>query len=143
MSRGSHPAKVEQWSDRLGRFANSGQTVAQFCVAEGVSQPSFYQWMKKIGMGGRVRGGTSNRSRKASRTEKPIHGSKSKPAFEPVQLTPTLGLQRSTTIRLADGVEIELGNNLQVVDMVVRCVVEQVCRVLHRKREVRHVESNQ
>jgi hypothetical protein len=29
-------------------------------------------------------------------------------------------------IRLADGVEIELGNNLQVVEMVVRSVVDQV-----------------
>ena len=126
MSRGSNPAKVQQWSDRLGRFETSGQTVTQFCVAEGVSQPSFYQWKKKLGMGRRVRGGTSNRSRKAKRTERPIRGSKSKPAFKPVQLTPTLGLQRSATIRLADGVEIELGDNLQVVEMVVRSVVERV-----------------
>ena len=126
MSRGSNSTKVEQWSDRLERFANSGQTVTQFCVAEGVSQPSFYQWRKKVGVGSRVRGGTANRSRKSSRAKKPTRGSKNASLFKPVQLTPALGLQQSTMIRLADGVEIELGNNLQVVDMVVRCVVEQV-----------------
>ena len=126
MSRGSNPAKVQQRSDRLDRFEDSGLTVTQFCVAEGVSQPSFYQWKKKIGSGRQVRGGTSNRSRKSSLAENPTHGSQSKPAFKPVQLTPMPEPQQSTTIRLADGVEIELGNNLQVVDMVVRSIVNHV-----------------
>ena len=126
MSRGSNSTKVQQWSDRLERFESSGQTVTQFCVSEGVSQPSFYQWKKKIGIGNRVRGGAADRSRKSNRAERPTRGSKNESLFKPVQWTPTPGLQQSTMIRLADGVEIELGNNLQVVDMVVRCVVEQV-----------------
>ena len=126
MSRGSNPMKVEQWSDRLDRFENSGQTVTQFCLAEGVSQPSFYQWKKKLGVGNRVRGGKTKRSGKSNRSGRPNRGSKNESAFKPVQLTPTPVLQQSTMIRLADGVEIELGNNLQVVDMVVRSVVEQV-----------------
>ena len=49
MSRVSDPVKVEQWSERLSRFGESGQTVAEFCRAECVSQPSFYQWKKKLG----------------------------------------------------------------------------------------------
>jgi hypothetical protein len=126
MSRGSNSTKVQQWSDRLERFENSGQTVTQFCVAEGVSQPSFYQWKKKIGVASRVCGGTANQSGQSNRAERPTRGSKNESLFKPVQWTPTSGLQGSTIIRLADGVEIELGNNLQVVDMVVRCVVAQV-----------------
>ena len=41
-SRVSDPVKVQQWSERLSRFGDSGQTVAEFCRAECVSQPSFY-----------------------------------------------------------------------------------------------------
>ena len=126
MSRGSNPMKVQQWSDRLERFEDSGQTVGQFCVAEGVSQPSFYQWRKRLGVGDRVRGGRSKQSGRTNRAERPNRGSKNESAFKPVQLTPTPGVQQSTVIRLADGVEIELGNNLQVVDVVIRSVVNQV-----------------
>jgi hypothetical protein len=126
MSRGSNPTKVQQWSDRLERFENSVETVTQFCVAEGVSQPSFYRWKEKIGLGNRVRGGKSKRSGRSHRAERPNRRSTSESTFKPVQLTPTPGLQQSTTIRLAAGVEIELGNNLQVVDVVVRSVVKQV-----------------
>jgi len=43
MSRGSAPSKVAEWSDRLERFASSGQSVTQFCVTEDVSQPSFFR----------------------------------------------------------------------------------------------------
>lgn len=131
MSRGSNPTKVKQWSDRLGRFENSVQTIAQFCVTEGVSQPSFYQWRKKLGIGvldhaDRVRGGKAKRSGESNGGERPNRGKKSKSAFQPVRLTQAPDLQQSTMIRLADGVEIELGNNLQVVEMVVRSVVDQV-----------------
>jgi hypothetical protein len=120
MSRVSNPTKVQQWSDRLERFENSAETVSQFCLAEGVSQPSFYQWKKKLGIGNRVHGGTPGR------TEGPKREGKNEPSFRPVQLTPTPGAQQGTTIRLANGVEIELGDNLQVVDMVIRSVVNHV-----------------
>jgi hypothetical protein len=120
MSRGSNPTKVEQWSDRLKRFESSSETVTQFCLAEGVSQPSFYQWKKKLGTGKQVRGGTANRAKRPNRRNR------DEPTFKPIQLTPIAGPPQRTTIRLADGVEIELGNNLQVVDVVVRSVVKQV-----------------
>lgn len=107
-------SSVQQWMERLDRFGYSGQTVAEFCQAEGVSQSSFYDWKKKLVGGNRGRGGRTSRGRK------------SKSVFKPVQVTPTIGLQQNTTIRLADGVEIELGNNLQVVDLVIQSVVKQV-----------------
>ena len=126
MSRGSNPMKVQQWSDRFERFESSGQTVVQFCVAEGVSQPSFYQWRKKLGVGARVRRGSSKRSGSPLRVAGADRGSKNKSVFRQVQLTSTPSVQQCATIRLADGVDIELGNNLQVVDMVVRSVVKQL-----------------
>ena len=36
------------WTARLARFATAGQTVAQFCAAEGVSAPSFYLWKRRL-----------------------------------------------------------------------------------------------
>jgi len=125
MSRGSKPTKVAEWSDRLERFESSGQSVTQFCLAEDVSQPSFYQWRKRLAVKDRVRGGRPKRSEKPSRAKRAVGKGQSQPAFSSVQLTTMPGLQQSTMIRLADGVEIELGNNLQVVEMVVRCLVEQ------------------
>ena len=35
--------------DRLARFRKSKLTVAEFCRQEGISNPSFYQWRKRLG----------------------------------------------------------------------------------------------
>lgn len=45
MSR-SETAKL--WQERLRRFDRSQMTVAQFCLSEGISQPSYYNWRKKL-----------------------------------------------------------------------------------------------
>lgn len=42
----SETAKL--WQERLRRFDRSQMTVTQFCQNEGVSQPSFYNWRKKL-----------------------------------------------------------------------------------------------
>lgn len=39
------------WAERLDRFRRSGQTVAQFCAVEGVSEPSFYVWKRTLTAG--------------------------------------------------------------------------------------------
>lgn len=39
---------VTLWMERLQRFEQSQMTVAQFCAAESVSQPSFYNWKRKL-----------------------------------------------------------------------------------------------
>jgi hypothetical protein len=38
----------DQWRDRLRRWRDSGQAVREFCWHEGVSEPSFYQWRKRL-----------------------------------------------------------------------------------------------
>ncbi len=39
---------VELWAERLRRFNPADTTVAAFCAAEGVSQPSYYYWRRKL-----------------------------------------------------------------------------------------------
>ena len=107
MPRGSSPIKVQQWTERLERFAQSGQTVVQFCQDERVSQPSFYQWKKRL-------------ADQASPT--PANSKSSRSAFRAVEITsPSLS---ATTIRLANGIEIDLGGDLRVVQAVVKQVLE-------------------
>ena len=36
------------WRERLVRFESGDLTVAEFCRREGVSNPSFYQWRKRL-----------------------------------------------------------------------------------------------
>jgi len=59
---------AQRWADRLQRFEQAGTTVAKFCQAEGISQPSYYHWRRKL------RG-----------PARPSHAA-SEPAFLPVQL---------------------------------------------------------
>jgi len=108
MPRGSSPIKVQQWAERLERFAQSGQTVVQFCQAERVSQPSFYQWKKKL-------------AQQAS-AQPSSHKKSSPSAFRAVELIPPT--QAATTVRLANGIEIELGGDLRVVQAVLKQLLE-------------------
>lgn len=48
MANRSRTATRQAWVDRIDRFEQAGQTVAQFCAAEGVSPASFYQWRRKL-----------------------------------------------------------------------------------------------
>jgi len=107
MPRGSNPIKVQQWTERLVRFDQSSQTVAQFCQNEGVSQPSFYQWKKKLA--------DPNKRPSSTRESSPV-------AFQALEVT-SLPLS-ATTVRLANGVEIELGGDLRIVQAVVKQLLE-------------------
>jgi hypothetical protein len=116
MSHSPNPAKIEQWTERIERFDIRAQTVAQFCAEEGVSTPSFYRWKKRLGVN--IRGQIASPGRPNS-----------KPAFRPLELisAPVNPFQQ-TTIRLADGVVIELGNDFPVVDQVLRAIVHPSLR---------------
>ena len=107
MPRGSSPIKVQQWTERLERFAQSGQTVVQFCQDERVSQPSFYQWKKKLTQQARPASSDANSAR---------------PSFQAVEITSPS--HSATTVRLANGIEIELGDDLRIVQAVVQQLLE-------------------
>jgi len=110
MSRVPRPAKIAQWNERLDRFDSKKQTVAQFCAEEGVSATSFYQWKKRLQV--------KFRGRVASARSTP------KQVFKSVELmSAPLSPSQRTTIRWTDGVEIELGNDLPVVDRILQTLV--------------------
>ena len=48
MARSASSHKRSEWRQRLGRFAQSKSSVAEFCQREEVSVASFYQWRKKL-----------------------------------------------------------------------------------------------
>ena len=48
MVRGCDVAKARVWRERFLRFDDGGMTIAEFCVAEGVSTASFYAWRRKL-----------------------------------------------------------------------------------------------
>lgn len=48
MTNRSHAATRQAWADRIDRFEQAGQTIAQFCAAEGVSPACFYRWRRKL-----------------------------------------------------------------------------------------------
>jgi transposase-like protein len=121
MPRVSRETRSRQWTERLDRFHDSGQSVREFCQLEGVSQPSFYSWKKKL----KGRESDERQTRHAT-TVSP----KTSSAFKPIELMPTaIPAQRCTTIHIADGVHIELGEDLLIVDRVVQAVLNET---LHR-----------
>ena len=95
MLRGSRPEKVHEWTSRLNRYKESGQTIEQFCKTEGISAGSFYQWKKKL------------------KTVRPASG------FQSVQIIRPVAIQE-TIVRLSSGMEISLGNDPSVVETVLR-----------------------
>ena len=50
-SRRDPAATRQRWVERMGRFATSSLTIAEFCAAEGVSVPAFYQWKRVLAAG--------------------------------------------------------------------------------------------
>ena len=115
MPSGSNPTKVKEWMARLDRFEQVGQTITQFCQDEGVSPSTFFQWRKKLQPAGNRNGGN---------------------AFQPVQLTPSIPLPQVATIRLEEGIEIELGNDPRVAEAIVEVVVKQILGRRARRSEI-------
>ena len=52
MSRGlqivNHSNQVAVWSERVAACRGSGQTVAQWCKAEGIAVSTYYGWQRKL-----------------------------------------------------------------------------------------------
>ncbi len=126
MSRGPKPAKVQQWTDRLERYQKSGQTVAGFCQKEGISTPSFYQWKKKLAgqrNASKARRIAGSARRHVQPSQRQAESTPIGSGFQSVELLPASSCV--TTIRLPNGIEIELGSDLRVIDLLVRQLLER------------------
>ncbi len=108
MARGSDPVKVRQWTKRLERFAKSERGVSEFCEREGVSTASFYQWRQKLTS---VKFNNAN----ADRDGQP----------EPFRQLQMAALPSGVTVRLPDGIVIDLGSDLPTIEFVVSCLLDR------------------
>jgi hypothetical protein len=112
MGRVADGAKAALWRRRWERYRRSGQTVAEFCVREGVSVASFYYWRQRL---------ADAAAREALQEATPEPEDRAAPAFQAVRLTAG---PAPLSIHLADGVRIELpGENLAAIRLVVRELV--------------------
>ena len=50
MAGRANAEKELRWREMFERHADSGVSIREFCMSEGVSEPSFYAWRKKLGM---------------------------------------------------------------------------------------------
>ena len=99
----THSPAAQLWAERLQRFGQSDMTVAQFCAAEGVSQPSYYHWRRKL----------LGPAKSASPESPPDPGPT--PALIPVRIVDSQGQQAPppktnvrTRVQLPGGVLIEV-----------------------------------
>lgn len=111
MSRRPDPSKQQEWEKRFQRFEESSQTIAGFCRAEEVSEPSFYYWKQKLPGGSRL-GSRVGRRRRSARCSSAGSG------FRSVVITPPAD-RVSVKVRLPGGAVIELGEDALVIQHVV------------------------
>jgi hypothetical protein len=126
MSRGSNPAKVQQWTECLERYHKSGQTVARFCQNEGIAEASFYQWKKKLAgqpNASKARPIADSARQHVQPPQRQGESTLAGSGFQPIELLPAPS--SVTTIRLPNGIEIKLGSDLRVIDLLVKQLLER------------------
>ena len=97
MRRKQSSGAEAEWVERLARFQGSDLTVAEFCRREGVSNPSFYQWRKRLGKRNR-------RSRGVGQAEGGTAGADPANRFLPVNVSGVT----TAEIELPDGIRIRV-----------------------------------
>ncbi len=94
MTRGVDGPKVRLWRERFFRFDDGGMKVEDFCLAEGISQSSFYHWRRKL----------APSKRSSSPTRQQTKQTAGRGVFEPV----TIAAAAMVVIRLPGGTLIEV-----------------------------------
>lgn len=116
MPCGPRPAKVREWTERMCRFDLSGQTVRQFCQNESISTASFHRWKRIL-------------SDPAHRESSPPAATASLPrpsavSFKQVLLAADPQPTACLTVRLADGVQLDLRSDLPAVEAVLARILD-------------------
>ena len=121
MARGMDPTKRRLWSERLRRFDRCDLTVADFCEAEGVSTPSYYEWRRKLSIA---------RGREAAADTRPP-----RPTFLPVQLRSPVPAAAEVEIHLPNGARVSLTSaDVQWLVAAIAAAGQVVCEV-HAQEE--------
>lgn len=93
------------WRERLARFESGNLTVAEFCDREGVSNPSFYQWRKRLK-------DDDGQSRQRGRTDREDESG----GFVPVNVAALIEAE----IELPNGIKVRVpATNVQVLRTVI------------------------
>lgn len=123
MPRSRRVDKASEWSERLRRFARSGQTITAFCIDEEISQPSFFLWRRRLGLAPDSAGHTAARRSGAATV-----GAPTTTLFQQVVLDlPNARAESNVTIRLATGVRIRIpAENTALVRAVVADLATRV-----------------
>ena len=116
MSAGSPSPKSMEWRDRFVRFEKSGQTVIDFCLSEGVSQPSYYHWRKKLGYN------KPSAGRRRSRSVLVSVGN-GQGNFREVAVSDSSS-DLLPKVRLPGDIELQLGHDPQLVQVIVKQLIE-------------------
>lgn len=117
MLRGPSPSKRSEWVKRMERYAKSDQTVSAFCRSESVSPPSFYQWRRKLRANDLGRGGSASKPGRRSGDSSAFH--------HPIRLSVS-NVMGGASVRLPNGIVIELGSNPALVETIVVQLLGQV-----------------
>jgi hypothetical protein len=120
MGQVARVGKIEEWTQRLTRFAAAGETVARFCRREGVSPAAFYAWKQRLRQAAPPAGAIPPAGAMLPAGAAPLAGAS--PRFVPVQIAAAqpAPAHRATVVHLAGDIQIEFGSDLPVVAAVVQ-----------------------
>ena len=104
MGRKPNHSMESVWRDRLARYRKCTLTVKEFCRQEGVSDPSFYQWRKRLGVGHQG----AKRTRHAGERTKIVKS----PPFVPVTVSSSEDV--SSVLFNSAVAEVELPNGVRI-----------------------------
>ena len=109
--------KEVRWREILQRYEGSSVSVREFCTSEGISEPSFYAWRKKLGM-------RKDRSARSRSTRNRQDRSDDGRLFVPLQV-----LDTAATLEIIH----PLGYRIQVTGDVNPVALRQVIEVLDER----------
>lgn len=113
----------DAWRRRLARYEVWSGTVAAFCVREGVSAVTFYQWRRKLA--GEPTGGRSRATEERGESHE-------RPSFLPVRIA---GAER-IEIELPNGVRVRVpGDATRTLDAVLAAAAR--CELVAERTEAR------
>ena len=128
MRRGD-PQRQRYWEEVVQRWRDSGQSVRDYCGAEGLRESTFHYWRRRLEGRKRSSGLTGRRRSGASR--QPSTAFRGKPSFLPVRVLEST-VVKPTPAEAVGGVEIilERGRRLRVVAGFDRQTLADVLAVL-------------